>query len=112
MDFYEIFVRSPVNGSAAKMMSFADGVEKDIDRDELAFLLRRLHRKRRLLNKAIGVDTNAKRKNLTYKLNQAKNTYRQALNPRGVDEWRRNGQSIRRLNNELESRGKELEVEQ
>ena len=104
MDFYEIFVRAPVNSSARNMLVAADDIEKEISDDELKHLVERLIRKRRLLNRAIGITTKAQRKNLTYKLNHKRRTHRERFNPRGVDEWQRNGQSIQRLMRELECR--------
>lgn len=104
IDFYEVFVRTPVNGSAAKMLSSSDIIEEDITNDELNYLISRLVRKRRLLNQAIGVKTKAQRKNLKLKMNKGLETYRGALFPRSVDEWKRNGLAILKLNKELMSR--------
>jgi len=104
MDFYEIFVRSPINRSARNMLSASAECEKEISTDELKYLISRLHRKRKLLNLAIGIKTKAQRKNLALKLNQGVRTYRDALNPRGVDEWSRNGKAIERLCDELGAR--------
>ena len=104
MDFYEIFVRAPVNGSARNMLVAADDIEKEISDDELKHLIERLLRKRSLLNKALGLTTKAQRRNLAYKLSTKRKSQRQKHNPRGVDEWQRNGQSIQRLSRELECR--------
>jgi hypothetical protein len=104
MNFYEVFVRAPANGQAAGVLKAATGVEADIDRDELVFLIERLERKRRLLNKAIGITTKAQRKNLMTKINKGHRNCRSAIHPRGVDEWRRNGLALKRLHDELAAR--------
>ena len=106
MNFYEVFVRSPVNRQAAGMLSSSKQIEADIGRDELIYLIQRLERKRRLLSKAIGVTTGAQRRNLMWKINKGKKTYRSSLHPRGVEEWRRNGLAINRLKLELARRNK------
>ena len=104
MDFYEIFVRSPVNGSARNMLTYKEHVETDIQKDELVYLIGRLERKRRLLNKALGITSKAQRKNLMRKIGKNRMSIRQRENPRGVEEWYRNGIAIRRLCDELSSR--------
>lgn len=104
MDFYEIFVRSPINGSARNMITYKQSVERDIQKDELVYLIARLERKRRLLNKALGITSKAQRKNLMYRIGKKRPTMRTVHNPRGVDEWYRNGIAIRRLCDELAAR--------
>ena len=106
MDFYEVFVRAPVNGSAASLLSASSRIEEEISREDLIFLIQRLHRKRRLLNRAIGIKTKAQRKNLMYKINNGKRTQREKASSRGVDEWRRNGFAIARLTTELARRNR------
>ena len=61
-DFYDIYVRTPVNGTAARAISFSHAEEIDITTDEIKHILKRLHRKRKLLNTAIGITTKAKKK--------------------------------------------------
>ncbi len=106
MNFYDVFVRSPINRTAAIVAAPAYGLEKDISTDDIKFLIGRLRRKRRLLDRAIGIATDRQRKNMMYKLNKGRRTYRGALNPRGIDEWVRNGAAIQVLNKELQSRRK------
>ena len=107
MDFYEIFVRTPVNGTAARMLTSGEVSKESIDRYEVIYLIERLMRKRRLLNKAIGIKTKAQRKNLMYRINKGKACIRTRTNPRGVDEWERNGRAIHILSKELNLRNKE-----
>ena len=104
MDFYEIFVRSPVNGAAQSMLSSSAGVERDVSDDELKYLIGRLDRKRVIIKSKLGIKSKAQARNLMYKSGKGYRTYRQALQPRIVDEFRRSGLAIRKLNNELARR--------
>lgn len=104
MDFYEVFVRSPISGSAAKMLSGSIFEESEISHEDLVFLLGRLQRKRKLLKNRLGIKSNAQKKNLTWKTNKGCRTYRNALQPRAVQEYIRTGQAMKILNDEFARR--------
>lgn len=106
MDFYEVFVRSPVNRSAGAMLSGKDNVEKEIQFDELRYLISRLQRKRKMLDYRLGVKKKNTRKNLMYKISHDISFLRTASNKEILQEWARNGQAIERLSRELEIRRK------
>ena len=40
ISFYDFFVRAPVNAEAAKMFSFNNNIEKNIDDTEIKFLIK------------------------------------------------------------------------
>jgi len=107
MDFEEVFLRHPVNKAAAMMLSGKHDVS-EVTKEEILYILGTLKRKRELLNKAIGVTSKAMRKNLRWKLNKGISSYRNALRPRIVDEWSRNGEAIQTLMNELKRRNRDL----
>ena len=104
LNFYDVFVRSPVGGAAQNLLSGRRHIEKDIDNEELNYLVTRLQRKRKLLNNALHITSKAQKKNLLYKINKGVRTYRSSALPRMVDEWVRNGKSIEILNKEFARR--------
>ncbi|MCP4991946.1 MAG: hypothetical protein GY928_39615, partial [Colwellia sp.] len=99
--------RTPVNGSANAMLIGGTDLPKvNATEEELRYLINRLERKRKLLNSALGITTKAQRKNLMYKMNKGVRNYRNEIQPRIVDEYRRNGYAIHRLAQELSTRKK------
>ena len=94
------------------MLSASKVDDGDMTTDEIKYLMERLQRKRSLLNKAIGIESKAQRKNLMWRINQGRGhkTDRIKINARAVHEWRTNGLSIQRLNRELQKRRIDNEV--
>ena len=105
-DLYDIYVRTPINGTTARAISFSYAEETEITTDDIKYILKRLQRKRKLLNTAIGITTKAQKRNLRYKISKGQITVRGRYNSRGVDEWVRNGDAIFSLTRELTRRKK------
>lgn len=108
MNFYDVYVRTPVNKQAGKILNGKTLVESDISMQEMNYLVARLARKRKLLNKAIGITNKRQSKNLKRKLSGHGYSIRKKINPRAVDEWYRNGQAIQVLVREIAERKKQL----
>jgi len=101
-----ILLRSPINTAAYRVTSQRGcaTVDADLTRDELKALINRLKRKLRLLKLVLGISSRAQHKNTIYKYNRQIPQFRQAREPRALDEYVRVGRAIQRLKAELSVR--------
>ena len=103
MDFHSIFIRSPVNKTAMKVVSQRGAAESDkpLDRHELAHIVERLSRKQRLLKRVLNIGNKSQHRNAIYKSNKGFKNYRLDKEPRAFVEYKRIGLQIQHLNTEL-----------
>lgn len=103
MDFHAIVVRSPINRTAASVVSQknASTFDSPLSRAELIYLIERLNRKQRLLKFVLGIKNKSQHKNVKYRTKRAIPQRRQKAEPRALTEYMRNGQHIQLLVKEL-----------
>jgi hypothetical protein len=105
MNIDAILTSSPINQTAARVVSRRRGIEEatSMAREELVALKDRLERKQRLLKRVLGITTKAQHKNLLYRMNTGRMmlTERGKREPRSALEYKLVGEQIWRLNERL-----------
>jgi hypothetical protein len=102
MNLDAILASSPINQTAARVVSRRRGIEEptNMAREEIVALKARLERKQRLLKRVLGITTKAQHKNLVYRMNTGRMmlTERGKNEPRSALEYKLVGEQIQRLN--------------
>ena len=103
MKIEEILLREPVNRLAAAVTSQrrVATLERDMSRKELADIVARIARKRRLLKRVLGIKTQSQQTNLMIKFNKGLPQYRANKEPRAFTEYVALGRQMAMLNKEL-----------
>lgn len=99
MDFYEVFTRVPVNGSARNMVA-SKIAEEPLSIDDLRAIYRRMSKERAQLDKDAGLLTKAQRSNTCYRINSRRRSYYDGL-PDSVKKWHNHGQSIKKIMDQI-----------
>lgn len=99
MDFYEIFTRAPVNG-AARNLGTCKATPEELTYDELALVSGRMQKERVELAKKAGIRSKRHRKNLCRKIAKDPGYYEKLSS--SLKKWWNHGQSLERVNRELE----------
>jgi hypothetical protein len=102
MNIFDIYIRSPINRTAATITSNRN-CDHDylLSMDDVRHIMKLLVKKRKRLSAYLGLDTRAKVENLGYKLSKGKSPNYKGNEPRIVMEWRRTGLDIQRFTNRL-----------
>ena len=105
MNFKDLFAMSPVNKSAARVIS-QRGVTEDapLTKQDLAEISDRLLRKQRLLRLTLGIKNISQDRNMKRKARLHIPTARGAKNPRAMDEYIRIGPITQTIQKELAER--------
>lgn len=102
-NLYNIFVRSPIDKKAANVVSqrYVEPNYPDLNREELKEIVVRLQRKSQLLKVVLQIKNKSQHKNLKYRDNRGRPTLRSEREPRAVQEYRRVGEQIQRMESRI-----------
>ncbi|RYY74542.1 MAG: hypothetical protein EOO52_13335 [Gammaproteobacteria bacterium] len=102
MKHIELYALKPANRTAARVVSQAQSVDDaPLSKQELVQLSNRLLRKQRLIKLVLGITTRAQHKNLINNFIRGKKNIRADKEPRLVAEYKRVGEAIDILAQEL-----------
>lgn len=103
MNFFELFVRSPINRQTMRVTSQKNTVEieKSLSRAELVEINSMLIKKQSRLKSILQIESKAQHKSMMYKIDRGFVSFRFEKNPRIALEYKRLGVEINRLNSEI-----------
>ena len=103
VNLQRILASSPIDSTARRVTSQRAAAKEDqqIGREELAYLVKRIERKQRLLKLVLGIKSHAQHKNTVYKAGIGVKQFRAEKEPRALSEYLLCGRETQRLNNEL-----------